>query len=140
MTSPLLPETAEDMSAVEIAGLLDTIRARGMPNRGESTASDLTVIVDAACPFSGRSVPVSKARAELLNKISFLGGWYTTFTGEHRLRGWDAVTVAAGELAIALRGLGEMRIARCARATATGTCRLPLRDDGQCRSLFHTDI
>ena len=97
----------EHMSAAELADHIATVTAGGSTDRTAPGA--LREAAYAAGPLSRHSVPLSKARAEVLHQVwRCEGSWGRpgAFSNDFCYTRWDDLARAAGELAAALRNLG----------------------------------
>jgi hypothetical protein len=121
----------KDCTAAELADLLETAAKEPKYTGG------LSMLDEATMAFGRFSPEIASAHQRFAEaRLNHL----------HRHRAPDPevleekVVGAARGLAVLLRPLGDVRVARCKRQAGWGTCGLPLDDDGTCRSsLGHAD-
>jgi hypothetical protein len=121
----------KDCTAAELAGLLETAAKEPQYTGG------LSMLDEATMAFGRLSSEIAAAHQRFAE---------ARLDHMHRHRSptpevlEEEVVRAANALAVLLRPLGDVRVARCKREAGWGTCNLPLDDDGMCRSsLGHAD-
>jgi hypothetical protein len=121
----------DDRTAAQLADALEAMD--GFPHN----TGGLSVLDEATLEYGWRYPQVGAAQRAFANARHAHMRSYRTEAGSYSDEAWQRAMAAAHSLAAALRPLGGLRLARCARPSEWGTCGLALDDDGTCHSRDH---
>ena len=122
-----------DLTPAELADCLD------MVGQFPGNTGALSQLDEATLAYGWRYATIGPPQRRLGAARHAYMRSYRPEAGDYAPEAWDAAVAAAGELAAALRPLGDATLPRCKRHGPCGTCNAVLDDDGQCRSSIGHD-